>query len=213
MKNNSIKAYPNSIFRSIEANLDGIQYLSDDSKVPPRFKNHSSQSWSPPPQNFWKLNTDATWSEEKGIGGLGWIARDSNGSFIFAGFKKMKKNWSILCLELKAIEEGLRSFLVNFGNPLPRILVESDSANAIAILNHDSDVYSESRTVADDVEVAAEMIGRVSYRFSRRDSNIEAHLLARQGLVHESVGGSNSGFLDSSNSEEEFVCMALMPPG
>lgn len=217
MKQRAAIADPNLIFISIEANMDGSsfseKYLNKISTTTPRFKSPLSQSWSPPPQNCWKINTDASWSEEKGVGGLGWIVRDSNGSFIFAGFKKVKKKWPILCLELKAIEEGLRCLLDKFGNPLPKVVVESDSAEAVDILNHAVEIFSEDRSVANNVEAAAELFGEVAYCFSRRDSNLEAHFLARRAIAHKFVGGSYTGYLASSNSEENIFCMAIMPPG
>lgn len=87
----------------------------------------------------------------------------------------MKRKWSILSLELKAIEESLRSLLEEIGNHLPRIIIESNSTNVTVILNHDSEVFSGSRSVADDVEYAAELIGSVEFSFSRRESNIIVH--------------------------------------
>lgn len=170
IKQNPNKPDPNSIIRSVKAFWEGRSYLSAVNKEPSRFKSSLSQSWSFPPRNFWKINTDASWSEDKGIGGIGWIARDSLGSFICAGFKRMKRKWSILSLELKAIEESL--LLAEIGNPLPRIIVESDYAFAIAILNREFEVFSESRLVANDVEIAAELVGSVEYSFSRREFNI-----------------------------------------
>lgn len=43
--------------------------------------------WTPPPQNFLKLNSDASWNESLKVGGIGWIIRNSSGSLVKAGYK------------------------------------------------------------------------------------------------------------------------------
>lgn len=69
----------------------------------------SHASWEPPPAGVWKLNVDASRSEMSQTSGLGWILRDSTGSPICGGLKRINSSWSIKMLEMKAILEGLKS--------------------------------------------------------------------------------------------------------
>lgn len=55
----------------------------------------------------------ASWCSKQGAGGIGWIIRDSVGSLINAGYKKIKREWSIEVPESQAtIVESLKAFLI-----------------------------------------------------------------------------------------------------
>lgn len=71
-------------------------------------RNH--EKWTLPP-NFLKINSNASWNDEAGCRGIGWIIRNSSGSLVKAGCKRINRKWSVKNLELAAIKEGLTSYL------------------------------------------------------------------------------------------------------
>ncbi|CAK9315628.1 unnamed protein product [Citrullus colocynthis] len=94
-----------------------------------------------PPAKGWKMNSDASWSEELGVGGVGWFISDSSSSFIGGGYLQIGKHLKIKVLEMKAIEECLKALRFWFGIVIPPLLVESNSTEAIMSLYEiDSDL-------------------------------------------------------------------------
>lgn len=69
--------------------------------------------WIPIPAELWKLNCDASWSESRSQGDIGWIIRHSNVSPVTASYKSIDKKWSISWLEAFAVCEGLRAIPLN----------------------------------------------------------------------------------------------------
>lgn len=60
-------------------------------------------SWTPPPHNVLKLNTDASWNPDLNREEIGWILRDHSGNIIQAGHKSIDFHWSVDYLEALAI--------------------------------------------------------------------------------------------------------------
>nr|CAD1832798.1 unnamed protein product [Ananas comosus var. bracteatus] len=87
-------------------------------------------SWRPPPDGWVKLNTDGSFVGRDSSGGAGFVARDSEGLFVFAGASNCpgvnplySELWAIRAALTKAIEAGF-----------PRVLLESDSSSAVHLL-------------------------------------------------------------------------------
>ncbi|XP_022143317.1 uncharacterized protein LOC111013216 [Momordica charantia] len=87
--------------------------------------------WSAPPTNCWKLNTDASWSEEREVGGIGWILCDCRGEIVLAGNCKIREKKEINALELMTIIRGLQ--FINMQSRSP-IYLESDSVEVIRLM-------------------------------------------------------------------------------
>lgn len=68
-----------------------------------------------------------------GVGGVGWVIRDSVESLIIADCKLIKKEWSIMDLEALAIKEGLSHYLNSCGHIALSLIIESDSQE---VINH-----------------------------------------------------------------------------
>lgn len=93
-----------------ERNSKNVHQSQENDPPPVCPKSLASHSdWIPPPANLWKLNVDASKSESPSLGGVGWILCDSLGSPICMGYKRIKEDWSVKWLEIKAIQEGIRS--------------------------------------------------------------------------------------------------------
>nr|CAD1832801.1 unnamed protein product [Ananas comosus var. bracteatus] len=87
-------------------------------------------SWRPPPDGWVKLNTDGSFVGRGSSGGAGFVARDSEGLFVFAGTSSCpgvnplySELWAIRAALTRAIEAGF-----------PRVLLESDSSSAVDLL-------------------------------------------------------------------------------
>ncbi|OAY82868.1 putative ribonuclease H protein [Ananas comosus] len=87
-------------------------------------------SWRPPPDGWVKLNTDGSFVGRGSSGGAGFVARDSEGLFVFAGASSCpgvnplySELWAIRAALTRAIEAGF-----------PRVLLESDSSSAVDLL-------------------------------------------------------------------------------
>lgn len=140
----------NILIRSIESNSQDVadipkNYLKvPELSVPPRLKSQSSQArWKPLPENTWKMNVDASWSDQRKCGGIGWILRDSIGSPICMGIQRINASWSVKMLEMKAILEGWEAYLqckqTRSDLTIPPIVVESYAGEVVKILNGDEE--------------------------------------------------------------------------
>lgn len=148
--------------------------------------------WKPPGPSCWKLNVDASWYNNKGVGGLGWSVRDSNGSLIGAGCKQISRNWAIKCLEAEAILEGLKAYgsvddFEGRRRKLP-LLVESDSIEVIGALNHDTEDFTELNLILGGIECSDEFLKVIRVSKWRREENRLAHNLARAAVEDGSAG-------------------------
>nr|CAD1832799.1 unnamed protein product [Ananas comosus var. bracteatus] len=85
---------------------------------------------APAPDGWVKLNTDGSFVGRGSSGGAGFVARDSEGLFVFAGASSCpgvnplySELWAIRAALTRAIEAGF-----------PRVLLESDSSSAVDLL-------------------------------------------------------------------------------
>lgn len=124
----------------------------------------------------WKLNSDASWCDRSGCGGLGWILRRWDGSPVVAGFRFIRRRWKVAWLEALAIVEGLKS------TPLtaPKLAIELDSVQVVRLLTGKEEeetelsmFIEEAKTLMVDFQIQA--ISHVS----RRRNNL-AHYLAQK---------------------------------
>lgn len=68
-----------------------------------------------------KLNYDVSWVENRGIGRVSWVVRDSGRSPILVGCERVLENWAIKNLEALMVIRGLYALLTRFEgcSPLP----------------------------------------------------------------------------------------------
>lgn len=127
---------------------------------------------------------DASNNEPKQCGGRGgWILRDSSGSPICMRYKKIKKNWSVKTLEIKAIHEGLRSLhslRANYPDlTSSSIIVESDAAGVVDLFNKVDEDFTKNSFLAEEINQLIESLGDISFDFCPRSRNVAAHRLTR----------------------------------
>lgn len=170
--------------------------------------------WIAPAANRWKINVDASWDERSGKGGMEWLIRDSIGSLIGGGCKRIAWRWSIKILEAKAISEGLKTYIQamvveDFGIR-PELEVESDSLEVIQAINKESSDLSELLLVVEEIEEMIPPARVISFVKCSRSSNEFAHKLVRAGVIHGEFiyffgHFSNSFFREVQGARDESI--------
>ncbi|KAL0917868.1 hypothetical protein M5K25_012969 [Dendrobium thyrsiflorum] len=124
-----------------------------------------SESWHPPPPEWYKINIDAALSDYGA--GIGSIIRDFKGRFILAfGFYGV--HWDIAQVELlafKALNGLLRDCLLIAKG----IIFEGDNKNVIQVLHN---MYNKERKVGDTKE-------EVDFSFLEHWNNVIFHCVGR----------------------------------
>lgn len=115
---------PNPVATVLEANK-----LIAELQGTPRQQNHSSNHvvqmqspWRPPPQEFIKINSDASYGQHTRVGYAGILGRNDQGGVVMGLTKKFPVS-SPLLAEAMALREATLA-ATNFG--IPRIILESD---------------------------------------------------------------------------------------
>lgn len=131
--------------------------------------------WTPPPPTFLKLNSDASWNEATGTGGVGWVIRNSSGSLVQAGGKRLKRKRDINLLEFAAIKEELSSYLSIDRQRRSAVIVEVDALEVIRVLNRESVDNSEVKAFVLDIEDLAAKSDVLAFVKFPRAGNRVAH--------------------------------------
>lgn len=112
---------------------------SRDGNIQRSIASHSdlsvNENWSPPPLDFWKINTDAAWKDNPPAMGMGLISRNYEGAIIEASSYIFDSVPDAPCVELKAILIGIRRAL-DLG--WDKVIIESDCQMAINFLTKKS---------------------------------------------------------------------------
>ncbi|OIT37535.1 hypothetical protein A4A49_59281, partial [Nicotiana attenuata] len=130
--------------------------------------------WYPPAPGFYKLNTDGSYMEKEGIGGLGGIIRNSAGDWV-VGFHVKTLVITHTHAELLALQHR---FQLAVQHSLFPIEVETDSVETIELLQKNHITY---QSTLDSCRYQLRRLGSPAVRHSFREGNKAAHLLAKQG--------------------------------
>lgn len=100
----------------------------------PRTAASAPARWRPPPQQWVKCNSDATWRTECHLCGLGWALRDEKGQILWMGARALPKVKTVLEAELEALRWAVT---IMYQFRYNKVIFESDSQNIITLLNSD----------------------------------------------------------------------------
>ncbi|KAE8709200.1 hypothetical protein F3Y22_tig00110332pilonHSYRG01083 [Hibiscus syriacus] len=141
-----------------------------------------SSRWSPPPIGFLKVNVDGAMVKGWDKGGIGGLTRDGRG-MVLGSFSEKVGGGPPLLAELLAIKRGL--ILIEeveadlFSNQ--RIILESDSSNALKWINNPNLSTTLFHSLVRDIASTVERKGIIT-RLISRAANWEADVLAKAGI-------------------------------
>lgn len=107
---------------------------------------YQAVTWSRPPHGVLKINTDEAPIKSSAIASAGEVVRDDKGDWI-SGFSRSLGVATVLHSELWAILDGLN---LAWDRGFRKIILESDSKEAIDIINNGSDFLSSLALVIID---------------------------------------------------------------
>ncbi|CAL9013929.1 unnamed protein product [Prunus brigantina] len=152
---------------------------------PPEAQAEPVTSWQKPPFGVLKVNCDATWMAQTGMGSVGWVVRDSYGWMVLAGGKGVLWGGSALAMEAEAIREAL---LVCVQGGLSKLEVESDSLQIIRMLCGKWKVGFAVEPIIFDIKRLVAQCQHCVFLFTPRLCNKAAHKVAafvfRVGGIH-----------------------------
>lgn len=142
--------------------------------------NHQRRSWSPPPSQWLKCNSDGAWRKERTTSGLGWVCRDETGTVIWAGARAVTRTRSPIIAEAEALKWGAET-MASFG--YKRIIFESDSLSLVRMINGTEETWPILRPLIEAIRVSLAQIQSFEVRFSSRGSNKAADRIAKESFT------------------------------
>ncbi|KAL2939927.1 hypothetical protein RDABS01_001309, partial [Bienertia sinuspersici] len=141
----------------------------------PRTISQSARAWIPPPEGFYKINTDAAVITE-GRMGCGAVMRDSLGDVMVSMCDTMQGNVEVEVMEALAVRRGLE-IAIEVG--LKNVILETDN---IQLYYHLSKRKSDSTSfglIVQDILWQGSKCLSISYSHVKRNGNTVAHHLAK----------------------------------
>jgi ribonuclease HI len=180
---------------------EGVLNKEPSSSVAGRMSSTGAPRWIAPPDGVTKINVDAAVSKGTARGAVGVVCRSQNGdvlgvsAMVFEGLTEPGILEALACREALDAAEDLY---------LAEILVASDCANVIKGLQGvNLGVYG---SILAEIRERARIRGNVRFVFERRESNGDAHRLARYATSLD--GGRYTWYTDPP----EGVILPVIPP-
>ncbi|KAK2646057.1 hypothetical protein Ddye_021252 [Dipteronia dyeriana] len=136
-------------------------------------------SWLPPDDRWYKVNTYAAISSDEMKMGLGIIIRDNKGAVMASSAQYLNAGYSPQVAEAMAIFRGLQ-FAVDTG--LVPCMIESDAQVVINLLISGVPPLSDVGLIIQDNYSFYEKSFSCSFAFAPRKANMATHCLAKYGL-------------------------------
>ncbi|KAI5313850.1 hypothetical protein L3X38_043026 [Prunus dulcis] len=135
--------------------------------------------WSPPPAGKYKLNVNAAFIPETGVGGIGTVVRNDKGEVMVAMAFSLASATSSKHAEIMAFLFGMK-FARDAG--FSSILIESDSQGVVNDVKDGEDSWASDGHLIDDIKRSLQHFEDVILSFSPRGVNQVAHFLAKHAL-------------------------------
>ena len=165
-----------------------------------------TRPWSPPRQDWYKINTDGVVFRESGCSGSGVVIRNEEGQIMGA----MSKRWDLplgaLEIEAMAVEDGVQ-FAWDLG--LKRIIIESDSQIVVNAICDQSVVPSSIQHVIEGIGVNLRCFDAWMVSHVCRESNSAAHILARNAkfVIDRVIWVEDTPPIVSAQVQHDVICM------
>ncbi|ONI15824.1 hypothetical protein PRUPE_3G063400 [Prunus persica] len=121
-----------------------------------------ASKWSHPPVGKFKLNVDAAYIPDTGVGGIGAVIRNEKGEVMVATALPLHTATSPKHAEIMALQFGL-NFAWDAG--FSSILVESDSQTVVNNLNTDEESFAPKGHLIDDVKRSLQQLENATVSF------------------------------------------------
>ena len=135
------------------------------------------KKWTPPAPASLKCNTDASWSKETMIGGVGWILRDHQGLLLWAGARKLPMMRSVIETEAEAISWAIQT-LVGFG--YKTVIIETDSLVLARMLNGEEEVWPVLEPILQGITSSLAVNAGYKMVYYPRSGNKSADRIAKE---------------------------------
>uniref|UniRef100_A0A803MR95 RNase H type-1 domain-containing protein n=1 Tax=Chenopodium quinoa TaxID=63459 RepID=A0A803MR95_CHEQI len=132
------------------------------------------EQWNKPEVEWFKVNVDAGYLGEVGIG-LGVVARDCSGEVLCCAVSQFREKWGVKEAKAKAVWCGIQ---VAKDRGFKKIVVESDGLLVGQALRGAAVGCSTFHLIIDDIRVACSSFDDVKLSFVKRSGNRVAHHLA-----------------------------------
>ncbi|XP_074378428.1 uncharacterized protein LOC141719969 [Apium graveolens] len=134
--------------------------------------------WSKPPDQWVKINTDASCDLAGGVTGLGCVARDDRGQFLRARINKVQVGYLPKLAEALSMREAL-SWTKGWSSS--KCVFETDAKILVEAINADKDNQGCSTfdCIVDDCKELIKHFEEVLIVFTPKSANSVAHLLAK----------------------------------
>ncbi|RYR09735.1 hypothetical protein Ahy_B05g078136 [Arachis hypogaea] len=139
-----------------------------------RRRNANLVRWRPPPNDWLKVNVDATFKKESGNGTISAVVRDKEGKVLLGFTGKIQANSSIIA-EAMAIRQAL--IIVN-NLQLGKTLIESDNQRLVQAIKSKSSI-GRAWAIIQDIQILLEALPEKGLTWTPRNGNLLAHAVAK----------------------------------
>ena len=166
----------------------------------------TTRPWSPPRQDWYKINTDGVVFRDIGCCGSGVVIRNEEGQIMGA----MSKRWDLplgaLEIEAKAVEDGVQ---LAWDLGLKRIIIESDSQTVVNAIRDQSVVLSSIQHVIEGIGVDLRWFDAWKVSQICRETNSAAHILARNAkpVLDRVIWVEDTPPIVSAQVQHDVICM------
>jgi ribonuclease HI len=155
--------------------------------------NEESVRWSPPRPGWVKVNTDAGFCGDRGIGSFGVMVRNQDGEVLLTAWNILPHCGSVEEAEVEACLQGMRMTLQ--GAPQP-IIVESDCLMLIRTLQSQEENRSSWSGLIQEIKGVSMLLPECRFVHVKREANLVTHLLTRRALQLNEGGMRSHGCLE-----------------
>ena len=191
------------LIRAVADYVDEIkQEKQPQLRQPPKI----TRPWSPPRQDWYKINTDGVVFREIGYCGSGVVTRNEEGQIMGA----MSKRWDLplgaLEIEAKAVEDGVQ---LAWDLDLKRIIIESDLQTVVNVICDQSVVSSSIQHVIEGVGVVLRWFDAWKVSHICKETNSAAHILARNAkfVLDRVIWVEDTPPIVSAQVQHDVICM------
>jgi len=165
----------------VKAREDATAWRSREEVKPVEAKTPTLEAptkrWTPPQATRLKCNTDGSWKQETGEGGVGWVLRDSMGNLMWAGAKRITGMGSELEVEAEALRWAAQ-VLTGFG--YRNVTFETDSQVLSKMLSGEEATWPRVRPFIQEIGASVARMNEAEVVYYPRSGNKVADRIAKE---------------------------------